>query len=86
MGSCLSPVLSNLYMEYFEKELLPSVVDFDLVWYRYVDDIFFILPDNLSIQDFFAQLNSYIFQFILMFSLYCRCYFIAEDGHVTETF
>ena len=23
---------------------------------------------------------------MLMFSLYCRCNFIAEDGHVTETF
>ena len=40
-----------------KKNCLPSVVDFDLVWYRYVD-IFFILPDNLSIKDFLAQLNS----------------------------
>ena len=58
MGNCLSPVLSNLYKEYFKKEWLPSMVDFDFEWYRYVDDIFAILPDNLNIQDFLAQLNS----------------------------
>ena len=31
MGSCLSPILSNLFMEYFERDLLLSVVDFELV-------------------------------------------------------
>ena len=61
MESCLLPVLSNLYMEYFEKEFLQSVVDYDLVWYssyRYVDDIFIILHDCLSILYFLARLNN----------------------------
>ena len=34
----------------------------------------------------FNLLGSPIFQFILMFSLYCRCNFLAEESHVTETF
>ena len=28
MGSCISPVLSNIYMEFFERYLLPSVEEF----------------------------------------------------------
>ena len=28
MGSCISPVLSNIYMEFFERYLLPSIVNF----------------------------------------------------------
>ena len=35
-----SPVLSNIYMEFFERYLLPSTVNFELVWLRYVDDVF----------------------------------------------
>ena len=31
MGSCISPVLSNINMEFFERYLLPSIVNFELV-------------------------------------------------------
>ena len=41
MGSPLSPVLSNFFMEYFESELLPNILDTNIPWLRYVDDIFF---------------------------------------------
>jgi hypothetical protein len=58
MGNCLSPVLSGVFMEFFEKELLPSIVDFDIIWYRYVDDIFAIVPDNINVQMFLQKLNS----------------------------
>ena len=43
-------------MEYFEKELLQSVVDFELVWYIYVDEVFALLPDTVNIQYFLVQL------------------------------
>ena len=61
MGNCLSPVLANLYMEYFETELLPPILPKDVkCWFRYVDDIFCIWPSALDpIFDLFLnQLNS----------------------------
>ena len=58
MGSCLSPVLSNIFMEYFEQFLLPSIVDFNIVWYRYVDDVFAVLPGDIDIGRFLSQLNN----------------------------
>ena len=58
MGSCLSPILSNIFMEYFEKELLPSIVDFEYTWFRYVDDVFAIIPATVDINEFLAKLNS----------------------------
>ena len=35
MGSPLSPVLANLYMEYFESEILPYLNTQPLLWLRY---------------------------------------------------
>ena len=58
MGSSLSPVLAGLFMEYFESELLPTILDHPLPWYRYVDDVFSLWPDNQNFQDFFQKLNS----------------------------
>lgn len=49
MGSPLSPILSNIYMELFELkffEVFPNLRP--LKWLRYVDDIFAILPNSLS--------------------------------------
>ena len=57
MGSCISPVLSNIYMEFFERYLLPSIVNFELVWLRYVDDVFAVLLDNIDLDNFLASLN-----------------------------
>ena len=56
MGSCLSPILSNLYMEYFERDLLPSVVDFELVWYWYVDDVLLqIIANTVDVDNFWLK-------------------------------
>ena len=43
MGSPVSPVVANLYMEYFEHKALTPVVNPPRLWKRYVDDIFIIL-------------------------------------------
>ena len=44
-------------MEYFERDLLPSVVDFELVWYRYLDDVFVVIPNTVDVDNFLLKLN-----------------------------
>ena len=63
MGSSLSPVLANIYMEFFETSLLPNIniVGVKLIlWKRYVDDTFALLEtnDEESLDRFLESLNS----------------------------
>jgi hypothetical protein len=44
MGSSLSPVIVNFYMEDFEERALDLVPHKPLCWFRYMDDIFVIWP------------------------------------------
>ena len=42
MGSLVSPIFANLYMEYFERKALASAINPPWVWYRFVDDTWVI--------------------------------------------
>ena len=57
MGNPLSPILANLYMEYFETKLLPSVKDRYVKWLRYVDDILCFWPIDDDIDVFLDRIN-----------------------------
>ena len=52
MGSLLLSVLANIYMEYFEASLKPSM------WLRYVDDSLNLWPHQEDVQTLLDHLNS----------------------------
>ena len=56
MGNCLSPVCSNLYMEFFEKYLLRTILPDDVIWYRYVDDVLCLWREDLD--NFLCQFST----------------------------
>ena len=60
MGSSLSPVLANIYMEFFETELLKDIpVDMrPTLWLRYVDDVFCCFKDMSKFHAFLDRLNN----------------------------
>jgi hypothetical protein len=59
MGSPLSPVIANFYMEYFEQRALKSAVLQPKCWYRYVDDTFAIWPHGADkLDEFLNHLNN----------------------------
>ena len=58
MGSPLSPVLANIYMEYFESVLLASAGMVPPLWLRYVDDVFCLWDGRDDFQFFLDSINS----------------------------
>jgi hypothetical protein len=59
MGSSLSPIVSSIFMEHFQKLALDSAQHKPSLWLRYFDDTFVVLPHGPSqFQDFLSQLNN----------------------------
>ena len=57
MGSPVSPIIANLYMENFESQALENYTgDKPSIWYRYVDDTFVILKTS-EVDNFFSYIN-----------------------------
>jgi hypothetical protein len=60
MGSPLSPILANLFLEMIETEFLPTYnKPLPSLWLRYVDDVLALVPDNFDTLDFLAHINSF---------------------------
>ena len=56
MGSLVSPIVANLYMEYLEQKAL-STSHPPSFWHRYVDDTF-VIHKEVNKQDFQQHINS----------------------------
>ena len=56
VGSLVSPIVANLYMEYFEQTALSTAPHLRL-WQRYVDDTF-VIQKEIHKQDFLQHINS----------------------------
>ncbi|XP_003724886.1 uncharacterized protein LOC100889582 [Strongylocentrotus purpuratus] len=60
MGSPLSPVIANIFMEHFETTALQTLSQRPSLWLRYVDDTFVIWPHNRrDLGHFLAHINQH---------------------------
>ncbi len=57
MGSPLSPIVANIFMENFEEKAISSFHRPPKIWKRYVDDTFVVIS-KFAARTFFAHLNS----------------------------
>ena len=58
MGSPLSPVIANFFMEDFEMKAIEQTTHKPVCWFRYVDDTFVIWPHGQEkLEDFLNHLN-----------------------------
>ncbi|GFG37926.1 hypothetical protein Cfor_07414 [Coptotermes formosanus] len=57
MGSPLSPVIANFFMEDFEERALQQATLKPLCWFRYMDDTFVIWPHGpINLEEFLERL------------------------------
>ena len=57
MGSPVSPIVANLYMESFEHRAITSAVNPPMLWERYIDDTFVILQQSHK-EEFLQHIHS----------------------------
>ena len=57
MGSPVSPIVANIYMEYFEQKGLSTASHPSRLWHWYVDDTFVIQKEENK-QNFLQHINS----------------------------
>ena len=57
MGSPVSPIVANLYMEYLEQKVLSTAPHPPRFWHRYVDDTF-VIHKEANKQGFLQHINS----------------------------
>ena len=74
MGSPLSPIIANLYMENFETKALNTAPNPPTLWKRYVDDTFVVIK-KCHQEEFFHHINS----------IEESIQFTAEDTHADGT-
>lgn len=59
MGSPLSPILANIFLEHVEKDLLPLYTGVQpTLWLRYVDDVLALIPADFCVDSFGGYINS----------------------------
>ena len=57
MGSLVSPIVANLYMEHFEQKALSSSPHLPRFWCRFVDDTF-VIHKEVNKNDLLQHINS----------------------------
>ena len=57
MGSPISPIVANIFMEAFENGAIETALHPPRIWKRYVDDTF-VLQDQAHKEEFLQHLNS----------------------------
>ena len=60
MGSPLSPVLANIFMEFFESELLADITGKPVLWLRYIDDVFALYSNSYAEDVFTVDWESFV--------------------------
>ena len=57
MGSPISPIVANLYMEDFETKVISSAVHHPSTWKRFVDDTFVVIESSRK-EEFLDHINN----------------------------